>query len=116
MAILLTAKTDGKFPWANTYSEEVAERICEEVANGSSLAEVAKRPWGPSLWKLHQNPNISAAFMATGWGLPTILPTPGMRVGVNKRPTSSRQRSCNRSYNPAARDGFRPVLAGPVVK
>jgi hypothetical protein len=43
-----------KLPWANVYSPEFADRICEEVANGHTLGRIAaEEPWAPSVRVAH---------------------------------------------------------------
>ena len=42
-------RREGKLPWSNDYSDDVALRIAEEVANGRSLKEICEtEPWAPS--------------------------------------------------------------------
>lgn len=58
---------ESKLPWAHVYTEEVADRICEEVALGRSLARIAlEEPWAPTLYTLtywmKQRPELRAAY------------------------------------------------------
>lgn len=42
-------RREGKLPWCNDYSDDVALRIAEEVADGRSLKEICEtEPWAPS--------------------------------------------------------------------
>ncbi len=39
-----------KLPWANAYTEEIANRICDEIANGRILNRICiEEPWAPSM-------------------------------------------------------------------
>lgn len=56
-----------KLPWANLYTEETAERICEEVAAGRSLQRILiEEAWSPSIlycyrW-MRDHPDFASAY------------------------------------------------------
>ena len=56
-----------KLPWANHYTEEIADRICEEIAGGRILSRISiEEPWCPTLSMLSywmgQKPEFRQAY------------------------------------------------------
>ena len=54
-----------KLPWRHVYTEEVADRICDEVAAGRTLERIAiEEVWAPSLRQMHYWMNEHADFQS----------------------------------------------------
>jgi hypothetical protein len=56
-----------KLPWVNTFTDEVADRLCNEVAGGRTLERISiEEPWAPSVRKIHEwmteRPDFRAAY------------------------------------------------------
>ena len=52
-----------KLPWAHKYTEEVANRVCDEVAGGRTLQRIAlEEEWAPSIRTLQYWMNEHADF------------------------------------------------------
>ena len=56
-----------KLPWVNAFTQEVAERICEEVAGGRLLDRISiEEAWAPSLMQMkrwmRQHPEFEEAY------------------------------------------------------
>lgn len=58
-----------KLPWRAVYTPSVGERICDEVAGGRVLEQIAiEEPWAPSIrtidkWR-HEHPEFNAKYQA----------------------------------------------------
>ena len=52
-----------KLPWVDVYSDFTAERICEAVAEGRTLARIAlEEPWGPSTSQVYERMLLHPEF------------------------------------------------------